>query len=69
MNMVSKHTFDNLELRSALGRFITGVTVVTTIDESGKPCGVTANSFTSVSLEPPLVLWNQAISSKRVLAS
>ncbi len=46
-----------LELRRALGRFATGVTVITTRDASGKPIGLTANSFTSVSMDPPLVLW------------
>ena len=42
--------------RQALGSFLTGVTVVTTIDQLGRKRGFTANSFTSVSLEPPLVL-------------
>ena len=44
-------------LRDAFGQFATGVTVVTTIDDNGKPIGLTANSFASVSLEPPLVSW------------
>lgn len=48
--------FDNRELRSAFGSFITGVTIVTTIGVDGQPRGFTANSFTSVSLEPPLLL-------------
>ena len=43
-------------LRAALGSFITGVTIVTVFDANNEPWGVTANSFTSVSLEPPLVL-------------
>ena len=47
-------------LRQCLGRFATGVTVVTCNDAHGRPCGITANSFSSVSLEPPLVLWNIA---------
>lgn len=47
---------DPRELRTAFGSFMTGVTVVTTIDESGAPRGFTANSFTSVSLDPPLLL-------------
>ena len=47
------------ELRNALGRFATGVTVVTCAGTSG-PCGITVNSFSSVSLQPPLVLWNIA---------
>jgi len=48
---------DLKELRRALGAFMTGVTVVTTLDETGAPRGFTANSFTSVSLDPPLVLF------------
>lgn len=44
------------ELRRALGSFPTGVTIVSTVDECGTPWGFTANSFTSVSLDPPLVL-------------
>jgi flavin reductase (DIM6/NTAB) family NADH-FMN oxidoreductase RutF len=46
------------ELRRALGRFATGVTVVTTVSEDGKWEGLTANSFSSVSLDPPLILWS-----------
>jgi len=49
--------FDPRELRRALGQFATGVTVVTAAGPDGKQVGVTANSFTSVSLDPPLVLW------------
>ena len=52
----SKH--DPRLLRSALSAFATGVTVVTTRDEDGTPVGLTANSFNSVSLDPPLVLWS-----------
>jgi flavin reductase (DIM6/NTAB) family NADH-FMN oxidoreductase RutF len=48
--------FDAADLRRAFGTFLTGVTVVTTRDAAGTPCGMTANSFTSVSLDPPLVL-------------
>ncbi|MBZ9974009.1 alpha/beta fold hydrolase [Mesorhizobium sp. BR-1-1-10] len=48
--------FDSGEFRRALGCFLTGVTVVTTIGPEGEPRGFTANSFTSVSLDPPLVL-------------
>ena len=47
---------DPRELRNALGVFLTGVTVVSTCQQDGTPRGFTANSFTSVSLEPPLVL-------------
>ena len=49
-----------LDLRRSLGRFATGVTVVTCCAPDGRPCGITANSFSSVSLDPPLVLWNIA---------
>ena len=48
---------DLRELRNAFGQFATGVTVVTGRAEDGRPVGVTANSFSSLSLEPPLVLW------------
>lgn len=44
-------------LRDALGNFATGITVITALDEYGTPQGMTANSFSSVSLEPPLVSW------------
>ena len=46
--------------RNALGQFATGVTIVTTKDAGGNPVGVTASSFNSVSLDPPLVLWSLA---------
>lgn len=54
---------DPLEFRNALGSFVTGVTIVTTRDEAGTPVGLTANSFNSVSLAPPLVLWSLGLSS------
>jgi flavin reductase (DIM6/NTAB) family NADH-FMN oxidoreductase RutF len=47
---------DARTLRDALGCFATGVTVVTCVGADGRPVGLTANSFTSVSLEPPLLL-------------
>lgn len=49
--------------RNALGAFATGVTIVTTMDKNGQPVGVTASSFNSVSLDPPLILWSLAKSS------
>ncbi|MEW2398251.1 styrene monooxygenase/indole monooxygenase family protein [Streptomyces sp. NPDC046862] len=49
--------FDVRELRRALGQYATGVTVVTARAADGRKVGMTANSFTSVSLDPPLVLW------------
>jgi flavin reductase (DIM6/NTAB) family NADH-FMN oxidoreductase RutF len=48
---------DPRALRSVLGRFATGVAVVTTTSPDGQPVGMTVNSFTSVSLDPPLVLF------------
>lgn len=48
---------DSRALRNALGRFATGVAVVTAIDPDGHPIGLTVNSFAAVSLEPALVLW------------
>ncbi|MEP2735558.1 MAG: flavin reductase family protein [Erythrobacter sp.] len=49
---------DPRAFRAALGSFATGVTIATTMDEDGEPIGVTASSFNSVSLDPPLVLWS-----------
>ncbi|MCD0504749.1 flavin reductase family protein [Bordetella petrii] len=50
--------FDSRFFRTALGRFATGVTVVTTAAPDGARIGLTVSSFNSVSLEPPLVLWS-----------
>lgn len=50
-------------LRSALGRFATGVTIVSCLDGDGKRVGLTANSFQALSLEPPLVLWSLRVTS------
>jgi flavin reductase (DIM6/NTAB) family NADH-FMN oxidoreductase RutF len=47
---------DARELRNIMGHFVTGVTVITTRDTEGKPFGLTANAFSSLSLDPPLVL-------------
>lgn len=49
---------DGRQLRHALGRFATGVTVITTCSPEGKREGLTANSFSALSLDPPLVLWS-----------
>ena len=50
--------FAAADFRAALGMFATGVTIVTALDPDGQPIGLTANSFNSVSMEPPLVLWS-----------
>jgi flavin reductase (DIM6/NTAB) family NADH-FMN oxidoreductase RutF len=49
---------DPMALRKALGKFATGIAIVTTEAENGKREGLTINSFSSVSLDPPLVLWS-----------
>lgn len=49
---------DPRHFRNALGRFTTGVTIITCLDAQGQPVGLTANSFNSLSLDPPLVLWS-----------
>lgn len=51
-------TFSAQEFRAALGMFATGVTIVTARAPDGTTLGLTANSFNSVSLAPPLVLWS-----------
>ena len=55
------------QFRDALGAFATGVTVVTAREHggSGDPIGITVNSFASVSLDPPLILWSAARASMR----
>ena len=61
-------TIDAKQFRNALGQFATGVTIVTTVDGAGRPTGVTASSFNSVSLDPPLVLWSLAKSAQSLQA-
>lgn len=55
---MSQTEFDPKDFRRALSQFPTGVTVITTLDAEGKPVGVTASSFNSVSMDPVLVLWS-----------
>jgi flavin reductase (DIM6/NTAB) family NADH-FMN oxidoreductase RutF len=52
------------DIRKALAQFATGVTVVTTRSPDGTPVGLTVNSFASVSLDPPLVLWSIALTAQ-----
>ena len=54
-------TIDPRDFRNALGMFATGVTIVTAMSTEGRPYGITCNSFASVSLNPPLVLWSLGI--------
>lgn len=55
---MSEAAFDDRSLRNALGRYATGVAVVTALTPDGKPIGLTINSFAAVSLNPALVLWS-----------
>jgi len=57
-----------LRLREALGRFATGVTIITCVDAQGEPVGLTANSFNALSLDPPLVLWSLRLQSVQLAA-
>lgn len=61
-------SFDPRDLRQAFGRFATGVTVVTFRLACGRRVGLTANSFASVSLDPPLVSWNYRRDSPHLAA-
>ncbi len=63
MKRASPPNFDAGAFRRALGQFATGVTVITTRTTSGQLIGITASSFNSVSLDPPLVLWSLATKS------
>jgi flavin reductase (DIM6/NTAB) family NADH-FMN oxidoreductase RutF len=54
---------DPRDFRNALGTFATGVTIITATGADGKPYGLTCNSFASVSLNPPLVLWSLGVYS------
>lgn len=56
--------FDGRAFRNALGTFPTGVAIITTVDAKSAPVGLTCNSFSSVSLEPPLVSWSLRKASK-----
>lgn len=56
--------FETSQFRTALSQFATGVTIITTRDEHGGFFGMTASSFNSVSLSPPLVLWSLAQNSR-----
>ena len=59
-----QYPFSHSDLKAALGGFGTGITIVTTKNSRNKNIGITVNSFSSVSLDPPLVLWSIAKSAK-----
>jgi len=62
------HAVDAGAVRAALGVFATGVTIVTCRDGAGQPVGLTVNSFSALSLEPPLVLWSLRLASPNLRA-
>jgi flavin reductase (DIM6/NTAB) family NADH-FMN oxidoreductase RutF len=64
----NESAIDPRDFRNALGTYATGVTIITAADNAGKPYGLTCNSFTSVSLNPPLVLWSLVIYSQSMSA-
>ena len=66
--MSSLPAVDTKPLRQALGRFTTGVTIITCLEAQGRAVGLTANSFTSLSLDPALVLWSLRRSSPTLAA-
>src|SRR3954464_681642 len=59
---------DPRDFRTALGTYGTGVTIITAMAADGKPYGITCNSFASVSLNPPLVLWSLGVYSSSLTA-
>src|SRR5438309_6217268 len=62
--LASGHSpIDPRDFRNALGTYATGVTIITAAGADGKPYGITCNSFASVSLNPPLVLWSLVVYS------
>jgi len=65
---ISTVAADGRALRTALGQFATGITVVTTRAAEGQFVGLTVNSFSALSLEPPLVLWSLRLSSPSLSA-
>jgi flavin reductase (DIM6/NTAB) family NADH-FMN oxidoreductase RutF len=63
--LASDHSpIDPRDFRNALGTYATGVTIITATAADGKPYGLTCNSFASVSLNPPLVLWSLGMFSQ-----
>ncbi len=65
--MIVSH-IDPIEFRRAAGQFMTGVTIITTVDDEGRPFGLTANSFSSLSLDPPLIVFGLGRNSEAMPA-
>jgi len=66
--MLAEKKNNSKELRRALGSFPTGIAIVTTENETGEPIGLTVNSFNSVSLDPPLIIWSISLSAPSISA-
>src|SRR6201992_3270088 len=67
--LASDHSpIDPRDFRTALGSYATGAPIITAADGDGKPYGITCNSFASVSLNPPLVLWSLVLYSSSLSA-
>jgi len=66
--MTEEKIINNKDLRRALGCFPTGIAIVTTENEAGDPIGLTVNSFNSVSLDPPLIIWSISLSAPSINA-
>ena len=64
----TQDNFDSSLLRQTLGCFPTGVVVAATVGDNGAPVGLTINSFNSVSLDPPLILWSLALTAPSISA-
>jgi flavin reductase (DIM6/NTAB) family NADH-FMN oxidoreductase RutF len=65
---VAKPSFGERAFRDVLGEFATGVTIITTKDREDRYVGFTANSFNSVSLKPPLVVWSLSVAANNRIA-
>lgn len=63
--VMADRDFDSRDFRDAMGCFATGIAVISAVSPGGDPVGMTVNSFASVSLEPPLVLYSLAKSASR----
>jgi flavin reductase (DIM6/NTAB) family NADH-FMN oxidoreductase RutF len=63
-----KRTLISRDLRSTLGSFATGITIITARATDGEPIGLTISSFNSVSLDPPLILWSLSLISPKLEA-
>lgn len=65
---MTKKNFDEKSFRTTLSQFATGVTVITTLGTDTQPIGITASSFNSLSMDPPLILWSLARNSLSLAA-